>query len=369
MEIKANVLERQYRRYETEYREAAVKALESGWYILGGFCEKFECEFAAYTGAKHCIGLNSGQDALTLAVRALEIGEGDEVIVPANTYIATVLGITENRAMPVFVEPDEFYNLDASRIEGIVTEKTKAIMVVHLYGQAANMPEIKRIAEKYHLYLLEDCAQSHGAFFDKKMTGTFGDVGCFSFYPTKNLGAFGDAGAVVTDNDTLAEKFRMLRNYGSRIKYHNEIEGVNSRLDEIQAALLSVKLSHMEELTRERVEAAQYYERNIMSSNIIKPQVRSGSTHMYHQYVIRCKERDKLQEYLLRKGIQTQIHYPIPPHRAECYQYLGYQKGAFPITEKYADEVLSLPLYTGITRGEQDYVIVALNAFEVERGE
>lgn len=368
MEIKANVLDIQYRRYENEYKEVAVKVLESGWYILGSFCEKFEREFAAFVGTKYCIGLNSGQDALTLAIRALGIGEGDEVIVPANTYIATVLSITENQAVPVFVEPDVYYNLDASRIEAAITEKTKAVMAVHLYGQAADMTEIKRIAEKHHLYLLEDCAQSHGAFCSGKMTGTFGDAGCFSFYPTKNLGAFGDAGAVATDNEELAEKLRMLRNYGSLIKYHNEIEGVNSRLDEIQAALLSVKLSHMEELTGERVKAASYYERNISNPALIKPLVRHNCTHVYHQYVIRCKERDRLQTHLLERGIQTQIHYPIPPHRAKCYRHLGYQKGAFSIAEKYAGEVLSLPLYTGITRKEQDYVIATLNAYVARRG-
>lgn len=366
MQIKANDLERQYYRYENEYKKAAIKVLESGWYILGKRCEMFEQEFAAWLGAKHCIGVNSGQDALTLAVRALEIGAGDEVIVPSNTYIATVLGITENGAVPVFVEPDEFYNIDAAKIEAVITKRTKAVMAVHLYGQAANMKKIKELTQKYHLYLLEDCAQSHGAACYGQMTGTCGDLGCFSFYPTKNLGAFGDAGAIVTDNEELAEKLRMLRNYGSRIKYYNEIEGVNSRLDEIQAALLSVKLSHMNELTEERIEAAKYYEGHIKNPKFIKPETKEGSTHVYHQYVLRYGERDKLQEYLLQNGIQTQIHYPIPPHLAECYQYLGYKKGDFSIAERYADEVLSLPLYTGITRKEQDYVITALNAFATE---
>ena len=216
MDIKNTVLTRQYKKYKQEYDQAAIEALESGWYILGSRCEKFEQEFAFYIGSRYCIGLNSGQDALTLAIRALSIGPGDEVIAPANTYIATILGITENGATPVLVEPDEYYNLDASKIEEKITERTKAIMVVHLYGQAANMKPIKEIAEKYHLYLLEDCAQSHGAACEGRMTGTFGIAGCFSFYPTKNLGAFGDAGAVVTDDERLAEKIRMLRNYGSR---------------------------------------------------------------------------------------------------------------------------------------------------------
>lgn len=357
------VLDRQYQRYKKEYDTAAIAVLESGWYILGRNCDKFEREFAAYIGSRYCIGINSGQDALTLAIRALDIGKGDEVIVPANTYIATVLGITENDATPIFVEPDQFYNLDASKIEAAITPRTKAIMAVHLYGQAANMKQIKQIADQYDLYLLEDCAQSHGAACEGQMTGTFGIAGCFSFYPTKNLGAFGDAGAVVTDDEKLAEKIRMLRNYGSRKKYYNEITGVNSRLDEIQAALLSVKLSHMGELTAERIAAGRYYEAHINNPYIEKPAIRSGVDHVYHQYVIRCGQRVNLQAYLLENGIETQIHYPVPPHLAECYRYLGYKKGSFPITEKYANEVLSLPLYTGITKEEQDYVIETLNRY------
>lgn len=366
MEIKCNILDRQYQKHAEEYKRAAIGVLESGWYILGERCRRFEEEFASFIGSKYCVGLNSGQDALTLAARALGIGPGDEVIVPANTYIATVLGITENGAMPVFVEPDEYYNMDVSRIEEAITEKTKALMAVHLYGQAAQMRAIRKIADKHGLYLLEDCAQSHGARFDGQMTGTFGDIGCFSFYPTKNLGAFGDAGAVVTDNEELAERIRMLRNYGSRKKYYNEIEGVNSRLDEMQAALLSVKLSHIGELTEERVKLAGYYDRHISNDLLDKPFVRPGADHVYHQYVIRCNTREALQKYLVKKGIQTQIHYPVPPHLAECYARLGYKKGDFPLTENYADTVLSLPLYTGMTREEQDYVIDALNGFRGE---
>lgn len=363
MEVKATVLDRQYKKYEQEYKKAAMDVLESGLYILGNRGEKFEQEFASYIGAKYCVGLNSGQDALTLAIRALGIGIGDEVIVPANTYIASVLGITENGATPIFVEPDEFYNLDASKIEAVISNKTKAIMVVHLYGQAANMKSIQKIADKYHVYLLEDCAQSHGAAYEGQMTGTFGAIGCFSFYPTKNLGAFGDAGAVVTNSEGLAEKIRMLRNYGSKRKYYNEITGINSRLDEMQAALLSVKLSHMGELTKERISAGRYYESNIFNETIIKPQIRKGSEHVYHQYVIWCEKRDKLQQYLSGHGIQTQIHYPVPPHLAECYFYLGHKKGSYPITENYSEHILSLPLYTGITKEEQDYVIEVLNNF------
>ena len=232
MKIDLAVLDRQFRLHQAEYEEAALRVLRSGWYVLGREVEAFESEFAQYLGASFCVGLNSGLDALILGIRALGIGPGDEVIVPANTYIATVLGVTENGATPVFVEPDAYYNLDAPKIEARITEKTKAILVVHLYGQAAEMDRIQAISRKYGLYLLEDCAQSHGARFEGQMTGTFGDIGCFSFFPTKNLGAFGDGGAIVTNSAEICERMRMLRNYGSRIKYHNEIEGVNSRLDE-----------------------------------------------------------------------------------------------------------------------------------------
>ena len=297
-------------------------------------------------------------------MRGLGIGKGDEVIVQANTYIATVLGITENGATPVFVEPDAYYNMDADKIEAAITEKTKAIMVVHLYGQASNMSKVVKIAEKYNLPVIEDCAQSHGACFDGKMTGTFGISGCFSFYPTKNLGAFGDAGAIVTDDKEFADKIRMMRNYGSKIKYYNEIEGVNSRLDEMQAALLRVKLTHIDELNQERVVLADRYTKGIKNECIIKPEIRDGVSSIFHQYVIRCNDRDKLQKYLEEQGIQTQIHYPVPPHLAECYKQLGHKRGDYPITELYADEVLSLPIYTGMTWEEQDYVVEKLNQFQ-----
>lgn len=363
MQIKCNVLDRQFQMYQQEYEEAALRVLRSGWYVLGNEVKQFEEEFAAYTGRKYCVGLNSGLDALIMSVRALGIGEGDEVIVQANTYIATVLGITENGATPVFVEPDEYFNIDADRIEAAITDKTKAIMVVHLYGQASNMKPVVEVAKKLHLPIIEDCAQSHGACFENQMTGTFGISGCFSFYPTKNLGAFGDAGAIVTDDKEFADKIRMMRNYGSRIKYHNEIEGINSRLDEMQAALLRVKLTHIDELNHERNVLAERYTKGITNNKLVKPEIRNGADSVFHQYVIRCAEREKLQKFLEEQGIQTQIHYPIPPHLAECYQHLGHEVGEYPITEQYANEVLSLPLYTGMTWEEQDYVIEKLNEF------
>ena len=364
MKINFNELKRGYEKYKEEYDKAAIEVLESGWYILGENVEKFESNFSQFIGSKYCVGVNSGLDALILAVRALNIGYGDEVIVPANTYIATVLGITENNATPIFVEPDEYYNIDANKIEEKITNKTKAIMVVHLYGQAANMKKIKEIADKNDLYLIEDCAQSHGAKFEGKTTGTYGDIGCFSFYPTKNLGAFGDGGAIVTDNEKIADKIRMLRNYGSRRKYYNEIEGVNSRLDEMQAALLNVKLSHYRELRSEREKIAQKYLNEIRNPKIILPKIRKGAEHVWHLFVVQTENRDKLQNYLNENEIGTQIHYPIPPHLSEAYKYLGYKKGDFPITEKQANTVLSLPIYDGMTNEEAEYVIKAINDYK-----
>ena len=302
-------------------------------------------------------------DALTLAVRALNIGEGDEVIVQANTYIATVLAITENKATPILIEPDNFYNIDASKVEASITPNTKAIMVVHLYGQASDMKKICAIADKYKLPIIEDCAQSHGAKFDNKMTGTFG-IGCFSFYPTKNLGAFGDGGAVVTDDENLAHRIKMLRNYGSEVKYHNELEGVNSRLDEMQAALLRVKLSHLEELNCERKKIAARYLSEIKNPEIILPEI--FEDHVWHQFVVRTNDRDNFKKYLEQNNIKTVIHYPIPPHLEHCYKYLGYKRGDFPITEKFADEVLSLPMFNGMTTEEIDYVIKILNDYKGE---
>lgn len=365
MKIDLAILDRQFELHQNEYEQAALKVLRSGWYILGREVEEFEKEFANYLGAKFCVGVNSGLDALTLSVRALKIGVGDEVIVPANTYIATVLAITANGATPIFVEPDEFYNLDASKIESVITEKTKAIMVVHLYGQSARMDKICAIAKKYNLKLIEDCAQSHGAKFNGKVTGTFGNAGCFSFYPTKNLGGFGDGGAVVTDDDELAKKLKMLRNYGSEIKYHNKLEGVNSRLDEMQAALLRVKLSHLDELNLERQNIAKKYLSGIKNTRLVLPKICEGSDHVYHQFVVRTENRDEFKNYLEHSGIKTVIHYPIPPHLAECYKRLGYKRGDFPITEKYSDEVLSLPMFNSMTDEEINFVIDVCNGYDI----
>ncbi|MBE5864604.1 MAG: DegT/DnrJ/EryC1/StrS family aminotransferase [Lachnospiraceae bacterium] len=361
--IMPNRLDRGFYRYQQEFEEKALEVLRSGWYVLGKEVEQFEKEFAAYTGSKHCVGLASGLDALWLAFRILGIGEGDEVIVQANTYIASVMGITINGATPVFVEPDAFYNMDANALENCLTEKTKAVLVVHLYGQAAEMDKITEFCKKHNLRLVEDCAQSHGACFDGTMTGTFGDIGCFSFYPSKNLGGFGDGGAIVTDNAKIADDMRMYRNYGSRKRYYNEVVGANSRLDELQAGLLRVRLKHMEELTEERRRIAKRYTEQLNNPKLELPNIREHADSVWHQYVIRCEDREGLMAYLEEKGIGTIIHYPIPPHLSDAYAYLGKKKGDYPVTEHYADTVLSIPMYNGMTEEEQDAVIEALNAF------
>lgn len=364
MKISTNRMDLGFFKYQKEFEEKALEVLRSGRYILGGEVEAFEREFAAYTGAKYCVGLASGLDALWIAVRLLGIGKGDEVIVQGNTYIASVMGITINGATPVFVEPDEYYAIDADKIERAITKKTKAIMVVHLYGVAADMSKIVALCKKYGLKLIEDCAQSHGALHNGKMTGTFGDVGCFSFYPTKNLGAFGDAGAVVVNDENLAKEFKIFRNYGSEKRYYNKVVGANSRLDELQAGLLRVRLKHIAEITAEKTEIARKYTAGIKNPLLVLPAVPQDSTSVWHQYVIRCEKREALMQYLADRGIGTLIHYPIPPHLSEAYAYLNIAKGTLPITEKYADTVLSLPMYNGMTDEDQKYVIDCLNAFE-----
>lgn len=364
MKIMPNRMDRGFQMYQQELESKAIEVLRSGWYILGKEVDLFEKEFAAYTGGTECIGLASGLDALWLAFRILGIGEGDEVLVQGNTYIASVMGITINRATPVFVEPDPYYNLDVTKLEEKITQKTKAILVVHLYGQAANMEKIIRIAEKYHLKVVEDCAQSHGALFKGKMTGTFGDIGCFSFYPSKNLGAFGDAGAVVVKEKELARMFRMYRNYGSEKRYYNKVVGANSRLDEIQAGLLRVRLTHLDELNQERSRICDRYLKELQSPYIELPKIRENSTSVWHQFVIRTKYREELISYLEQKEIGTIIHYPIPPHLSEAYAYLNVERNQLSITEQYAKEVLSIPLYNGMTKEEQDYVIDVINHFK-----
>lgn len=357
-------MDKGFYKYQEEFEQKALEVLRSGWYVLGKEVSSFEEEFAAYTGADYCAGLASGLDALWIAFRVLGIGAGDEVIVQSNTYIASVMGITINGAVPVFVEPDEYFNIDASKIEEKITKRTKAILVVHLYGQASNMQPVCDLCKKYHLKLVEDCAQSHGAKFKGKMTGTFGDIGCFSFYPSKNMGAFGDAGAIVTNDKKIWEEVKVFRNYGSEKRYYNKVVGTNSRLDEMQAGLLRVRMSHMEEITEEKRKIAKMYTEQIKNPQILLPKVRKGADSVWHQYVIRCKERDRLEKYLNDKEIGTIIHYPIPPHLSEAYSYLGFGKGDYPIAEQYAQEVLSMPMYNGMSPEEQAYIIEVLNGFE-----
>ncbi len=361
--IMPNRLDRGFYKYQEEFETKAIDVLRSGWYVLGNEVKQFESEFANYVGAKHCVGLASGLDALWIAFRILGIGAGDEVIVQGNTYIASVMGITMNGATPVFVEPDEYFNIDASKIEEKITDKTKAILVVHLYGQASNMGAIVDICKKYNLRLVEDCAQSHGAKFNGKTTGTFGDIGCFSFYPSKNLGAFGDAGAIVTNDDSIAEDIRVFRNYGSEKRYYNKVVGANSRLDEIQAGFLRVRLKHLDELALEKKQICERYLSELKNDKIELPKTREGATHIWHQFVIKTDYRDELIKYLDDKGIGTIIHYPIPPHLSEAYQYLNLKEGALPITEQFAKTVLSIPLYNGMTKEEQEYVLEAINSF------
>ena len=368
MTVEFNVLDRKYEQHKDEYNHAVMDVLKSGWYILGKKVETFEIEFASYIGTKYCVGLNSGLDALILAFRALNIKDGDEVIVPANTYIASVLGITENGATPVFVEPNEFYNINPQLIEEKITPKTKAILVVHLYGQACQMDVIAEIAQKHSLYIIEDCAQSHGACFNGRMTGSYGHIGCFSFFPTKNMGAFGDAGAITTDDYDHAQKIRMIRNYGSKEKYVNELEGVNSRLDEMQAAILSVELKHINDRNNERKNIAQRYLNGIKNPCVILPEIARGCDDVFHLFIIRvtdCTDRNNFINHLMKNGIKTAVHYPIPPHLSKCYGRLGYINGDFPITENYANSIVSLPMYIGMSENEVNYVIDCINAFTI----
>lgn len=363
--IKANRMDKEFFLHQSEYEEKALNVLRSGWYIMGQELEAFEKEFAEFVGSKYAVGVGNGLDALWIAFRVLGIGTGDEVIVQGNTYIASVMGITINGATPVFVEPDEYHNIDVSKIEEKITDKTKAILVVHLYGQASNMTEIMRIANEHKLRVVEDCAQAHGATWEGRSIGTFGDIGCFSFYPTKNLGAFGDGGAITTNDPELEKAVRIFRNYGSEKKYYNTVVGTNSRLDEIQAGLLRVKLSHMGDIIEERCKIAQRYMEELNNSLIELPNVREGATSVWHQFVIMTDYREELIEYMNKNGIGSIIHYPIPPHLSEAYEYLGMKEGSLPVTESYADRVLSIPMYTGMEKEEQDRVIEVINSFSL----
>jgi len=337
---------------------ATARVLDSGWYILGPELEAFEAEWAAYCEARHAVGLANGLDALTLALRALEIGSGDEVIVPSNTYIATWLAVSGVGAVPVPVEPDPAtYNIDPVRIAAAITPRTRAICPVHLYGQPADMDPILEIARAHGLRVVEDAAQAHGARYKGRRIGAHGDIACWSFYPGKNLGALGDAGAVTTDDEGLAERIRLLRNYGSRQKYVNEEAGVNSRLDPVQAAVLRVKLSVLDDWTERRRAIAAAYADGLAGSGLTLPHVPDWAEPAWHLYVVRSPERDALQAQLHEAGVGTLIHYPIPPHMQTAYAGLGMAPEALPLARRLADEVLSLPMGPHLTPQDMRKVI------------
>lgn len=338
-------LKSSYIEIKKEIDEAVGRVLNSGWYIGGAEVENFENDYSAYCEANYCVGVANGLDALSLALRAMDVGPGDEVIVPSNTYIATWLAVSHCGATPVPVEPDEkTYNINPLLIENAITHRTKVILPVHLYGQPADIDPIIALARKYKLYVLEDGAQAHGARYKGKRIGVHGDAVAWSFYPGKNLGAMGDAGAVTTNNSVIADRIRVLRNYGSRVKYINECQGYNSRLDPIQAAILSVKLKYLDAWNNRRITIAHLYKEGLSSTGIVFPSVPDWADPVWHLYVIQHEKRDELQNALEKMGIGTMIHYPIPPHLQSAYSALGFNQGSFPVSEKLHHNVLSLPM-------------------------
>jgi dTDP-4-amino-4,6-dideoxygalactose transaminase len=353
-------------RYSTELKNAANIVIDSGWYLLGDRLRSFETNFSTYVGVKHTVGVANGLDALRLILRAyIETGfmtEGDEIIVPANTYIATILSITDNGLKPVLTEPDlTTYNIDLKLIENQITSRTKAIIIVHLYGQVCWSEELQKLAQRYNLKLIEDNAQAIGAKWKGKRTGGLGDAAGNSFYPGKNLGALGDGGAVTTNDDSLAEIMRALGNYGSKQKYINNYKGLNSRLDEIQAAFLDIKLKYLDSENEHRLSIARYYRENIKHPGIVLPQPHPPDSHVFHLFIIRSDKRDELRQYLLSKDIQTLIHYPVPPHKQLAFREWNHRN--LPITEKISNEVLSLPISPVLTWQEAKEVVGAINSF------
>ncbi|MNW40844.1 dTDP-3-amino-3,6-dideoxy-alpha-D-galactopyranose transaminase [compost metagenome] len=351
-------------RHEEAIMNGMREVLHSGWYVLGKEVENFESEFADYCGTKYCIGVANGLDALELIIHGYGIGEGDEVIVPSNTYIATILAISTNGATPVLVEPNILtYNIDPSKIEEKITPKTKAILVVHLYGQACDMDPILDLAKKHDLKVIEDCAQSHGAIYKGKRTGNLGDAAAFSFYPGKNLGALGDAGAITTNDEELKGKLFALRNYGSNKKYHNIYKGYNSRLDEFQAPIIREKLKFLDDDNNYRRKIADFYLQNISNNNIILPVIENeAESHVWHVFVVRIKNRDKFIQYMSTKDIQTLIHYPIPPHKQEAY--IEWQDMNLPISEQIHSEIVSIPISPVLDMDDVKYITEAINDYQ-----
>lgn len=359
----------QYEELRSEFDLAYHRVMESGWYILSDEVRSFEQEFADYIGVRHCIGVGNGLEALQLILLAFGIGEGDEVIVPANTYIASWLAVSYTGARPIPVEPEPgTYNIDPARVERAISKRTRAIMPVHLYGQPSDMEAICQVANRHGLQVVEDSAQTHGAKFKDRMAGSLGSAAAFSFYPTKNLGAFGDAGAVTTDDEQVADKIRVMRNYGSRKKYFNEVRGRNSRLDPLQAAFLRVKLKYLDVWNQHRRQIADVYLEGLRSlPGIVLPGIIPGATHVWHLFVISTVQRNQLQSYLEGHGIGTLVHYPIPPHLSLAYADLNYKTGDFPLTERMADSVLSLPMGPHLTVDEAGYVVEVIREF-VQKG-
>jgi len=349
----------------SEMTAAFNDVFESKWYILGEKVKQFEKEYASFNKVKYCLGTSNGLDALHLSLKAVGVGSGDEVIVPSNTFIATLLAISYVGATPVLVEPDPAtYNIDPAKIEAAITSRTKVIMPVHLYGQCCEMKEIMTVASKYNLFVIEDNAQAQGSSHFGQLAGSFGNINGTSFYPGKNLGALGDAGAITTNNEDLAKKIVVLRNYGSEKKYHNEVVGYNMRLDELQAALLSVKLKYLARWTAERQQIADWYNAALSGvTDIILPAVANGATHVYHLYVVRVQRRNELQEYLQQDGIGTLIHYPVPPHLQKAYSHLGFKEGDFPIAEEIAKTCLSLPIWPGLKNREVVFISEQIKKF------
>ncbi len=364
MQIPFVDLQAQYQSLKDELDTAVLAVMRQCNFILGKEVSDFEHAFADYVGARHCVGVASGLDALKLALEAFGIGPGDEVIVPAHTFIASALAVSAVGARPVLVEVDEAsFNLDPAHIEAAITPRTKAIMPVHLYGQPADMDPILALARRYNLRVIEDASQAHGARYRGQRVGTLGDVGCFSFYPGKNLGAYGDAGGLVTNNAELAEKVRFLRNYGQEVKYKHVVKGYNLRLDTLQAAVLGVKLRYLDAWNARRAAHAAVYTHALEGVGDLQlPRVITGD-HVFHLYVIRTRQRDALQAHLNQRGIATVIHYPVPIHMQPAYADLGYGRGTFPITERLSEEILSLPMYAELTAEQQDYVIAAVKDF------
>lgn len=360
--IKFLDLEKVNNRFRDEIDKRIKSILDKGWYLQGEWDKTFEEHFAEFCGVKHCIGCANGLDALNLIIKGYGFGIGDEIIVPANTYIASILAISQNGCTPVLVEPDiNTYNINPDLIEEKITERTKAIMVVHLYGQAVQMDKIWLLAKKYNLKIIEDSAQAHGSSYQEKRTGNLGDASGFSFYPGKNLGCMGDGGCVTTNDDELAKKIRAIANYGSDYKYHHIYKGINSRLDEIQAAILDVKLPHLDQDNARRREIAKYYRENIKNPKITLPKAYDEKAHVWHVFVVRCKDRDAFQKHLEDNHIQTLIHYPTPPHKQEAYKEWNHL--SYPITEKIHSEILSLPISPVMTDEEMKKVVEVVNAF------